>query len=169
MGLKDRIGVVVCGLGVGAHFRRWGFPEHRILEADWGDVVPLSPEFRVHVTTAHHYSGRSLTRNKSLWAGFLLESPGKKVFFSGDSGYGPHFADLGKKSGGVDLALLDCGQYNERWSRIHMTPKRQPARRKNSAHGLCFLRISANSHWHTTPGTNPLNALRPQAGASPSN
>ena len=123
MGLKERIGVVVCGLGVGAHFRRWGFPEHRILEADWGDVVPLSPEFRAHVTTAHHYSGRSLTRNKSLWAGFLLESPGKKVFFSGDSGYGPHFADLGKKSGGVDLALLDCGQYNERWSRIHMTPE----------------------------------------------
>ena len=123
MGLKPKIKNIICGLGTGAHFRRWGFPDGIIHEADWGDTLPLGAEVRIHVTTASHYSGRSLTRNKTLWAGFLLESPSRKIFFSGDSGYGPHFAELGKRFGGVDLALLDCGQYNERWRYIHMTPE----------------------------------------------
>lgn len=123
MGLKPKIRNILCGLGVGAHFRRWGFPNSLIHEADWGDTLPLDATVRIHVTTASHYSGRSLTRNKTLWAGFLLESASRKIFFSGDSGYGPHFAELGKRFGGVDLALLDCGQYNERWRHIHMTPE----------------------------------------------
>lgn len=123
MQLKSKIRNIICGLGVGAHFRRWGFSSSVIHEADWGDMLPLGAELRIHVTTASHYSGRSLTRNKTLWSGFLLESPARKIFFSGDSGYGPHFAELGKRFGGVDLALLDCGQYNERWRYIHMTPE----------------------------------------------
>lgn len=123
MGLKPKIKTIICGLGVGAHFRRWGFPRGLVHEADWGDVIPIGADLRVHVTTASHYSGRALTRNKTLWAGFLLESSAQRIFFSGDSGYGPHFAELGKRFGGVDLALLDCGQYNEGWRYIHMTPE----------------------------------------------
>ena len=53
----------------------------------------------------------------------MLESGQKKLFYSGDGGYGPHFAALGEAFGGVDFALLDCGQYNERWRYIHMTPE----------------------------------------------
>lgn len=123
MGLKDKIKSIVCGLGVGAHFRRWGFPDRIIHEADWGERTDLNAGLRVHITTARHYSGRALTRNKTLWAGFLLETPHRRIFFSGDSGYGPHFAEIGKRFGSVDLALLDCGQYNERWRYIHMTPE----------------------------------------------
>lgn len=123
MGLRPKIKSIVCGLGVGAHFRRWGFAESIIQEADWDDMLPLGKTVRVHLTTASHYSGRALTRNKSLWTGFLLESPLHKIFFSGDSGYGPHFEELGKRFGGVDLALLDCGQYDRRWRFIHMTPE----------------------------------------------
>ena len=92
-------------------------------EADWGDSVSVDGDVRVTLTTASHYSGRSLTRNKTLWTGFLLESANLRVFFSGDSGYGPHFADIRKRFGSPDLALLDCGQYNERWKYIHMTPE----------------------------------------------
>lgn len=123
MALKPKIRNILCGLGTGAHFQRWGFSGNVIHEADWGDTFALGAGVRVHVTTARHYSGRSLTRNKALWAGFLLESPARHIFFSGDSGYGPHFAELGKRFGPVDLALLDCGQYNEDWRFIHMTPE----------------------------------------------
>ncbi len=123
MELKPKIRNIVCGLGVGAHFRRWGFAGSVIHETDWGDTVPLGTTVRIHATPASHYSGRTLTRNKSLWSGFVLESPARRIFFSGDSGYGPHFAALGQRFGGMDLALLDCGQYNERWSQIHMTPE----------------------------------------------
>ena len=121
--LRDRIGVVVCGLGSGAHFLRWGFDKARIREADWGETLAIGERLHVHVTTSSHYSGRSLTRNQALWAGFLLETPERKIFFSGDSGYGAHFADIGRRFGGVDIALLDSGQYNESWKYIHMTPE----------------------------------------------
>lgn len=121
--LKNKTGVVICGLGTGAHFRRWGFSEARIRETDWGDTLPLSEQVRIHLVTASHYSGRTLTRNRSLWAGFMLETPDRRIFFSGDGGYGPHFADIGRRYGAPDIALMDCGQYNERWKYIHMTPE----------------------------------------------
>lgn len=121
--LKENIGHVVCPLGIGAHFLRWGFERSRILEGDWGEALTLSDRLRIHIVTASHYSGRSLTRNKTLWAGFMLETPLRNIFFSGDSGYGPHFADIGRRFSGVDLALLDSGQYNENWKYIHMTPE----------------------------------------------
>lgn len=120
--LRENIGHVVCPLGAGSHFLRWGFERGRILEADWGETLNIG-EIRIHVVTASHYSGRSLTRNKTLWAGFMLEALSRRIFFSGDSGYGPHFADIGRRFSGVDLALLDSGQYNENWKYIHMTPE----------------------------------------------
>lgn len=123
LGLKPKIRRVLCGLGTGAHFRRWGFADSVIQEADWGDTLSLGPHLRIHVTTASHYSGRALSRNQSLWAGFLLESPAHTIFFSGDSGYSPHFAELGRRFRRIDLALLDCGQYDEGWRFIHMTPE----------------------------------------------
>lgn len=121
--LGNRIRNVVCGLGTGAHFRRWGFPDRVIHEVDWGDTLELNGEIRIHAVAARHYSGRTLTRNKALWAGYVLETPRRRVFFSGDTGYGPHFAEAGKRFDGIDLALLDSGQYNERWPHIHMTPE----------------------------------------------
>ncbi len=121
--LRDRIGLVLCGLGTGAHFLRWGFEKTRLREADWGETLCLGDRLRIHVTTASHYSGRGLTRNQALWTGFLMETPERSVFFSGDGGYGAHFADMGRRFGRVDIALLDSGQYNESWKYIHMTPE----------------------------------------------
>ncbi|MFD2037487.1 MBL fold metallo-hydrolase, partial [Belliella marina] len=40
----------------------------------------------------------------------------------GDSGYDTHFAEIGEKFGGFDLAILDNGQYNVAWQAIHMLP-----------------------------------------------
>jgi L-ascorbate metabolism protein UlaG (beta-lactamase superfamily) len=64
-----------------------------------------------------------LTRNKTLWVAFALESPQRRLFFSGDSGYGPHFREIGERFGGFDLVALDMGQYDKRWANIHMTPE----------------------------------------------
>ena len=45
-----------------------------------------------------------------------------KVYYSGDGGYGAHFRAIGEQFGGFDLALMENGQYDRRWHRIHMLP-----------------------------------------------
>ena len=123
MALLPKVGQVVVGLGVGAYFDRWGYPAARVREADWNDTLEFEAGLRIHVLPARHYSGRLLTRNRTLWVAFALETPGRKLFFSGDSGYGPHFREIGARFGGFDLAALDLGQYDLRWANIHMFPE----------------------------------------------
>ena len=120
---RARTKAVVSGLGVGAHLERWGYDKAKIREADWFSVLESGDGFAIHVLPARHYSGRLLTRNKTLWAGYALTTARRRIFVSGDSGYGPHFADIGRRFGGFDLVVLDAGQYDERWPYIHMTPE----------------------------------------------
>lgn len=134
--LKPRIRAVVCPLGVGAHLERWGFAPGIIHEADWDEELRLEPGLTVHVLPARHFSGRWIRNNKTLWAGFLLETPRRRVFYSGDSGYGPHFARIGEKFGGVDLAIMENGQYDRNWPLIHMAPE-------EAARGAADLRARA--------------------------
>ncbi len=121
--MKGNVGQIVMPLGVGSYFERWGFPAEKIREVDWYEHVDLEGEVKIHVLPARHYSGRFLKHNQTLWSGFALESSSRRLFFSGDSGYGPHFADIGRRFGGFDFVALDCGQYDERWGNIHMTPE----------------------------------------------
>lgn len=123
MKLKGKIAKVVCPLGVGAHFERWGFEPSTILELDWNEYLNLKNDLRIHALPARHYSGRTLTRNKSLWAAYALTSANRKIYVSGDSGYGSHFREAGEAFSGFDLAVLDSGQYNEAWRYVHMMPE----------------------------------------------
>lgn len=121
--LKEKVAHVVTPLGVGAYFADWGYPVEKIHEADWYGQVNIKDDFTIHVLPARHYSGRLLRQNKTQWAGFALVSSQRKLFFSGDSGYGPHFAEIGRRFGRFDFVALDAGQYDERWAYIHMTPE----------------------------------------------
>lgn len=121
--LKSRVKKVICGLGVGAHFEYWGFDKHRIIEMDWNEDYSLDTGFTVFSLPARHFSGRGFSANQSLWGSFLLQSPTSKIYIGGDSGYDTHFADIGKRFGEIDLAILENGQYDEHWKYIHMMPK----------------------------------------------
>ena len=121
--LNSKVKQVICPLGVGAYFEYWGYPKNKIHEGDWYDRMELEKDVVVHVLPARHYSGRLFKENKTLWAAFALETLHRKIFYSGDSGYGPHFSKIGKRFKGFDLVLLDCGQYDSRWAYIHMTPE----------------------------------------------
>lgn len=120
--LKSKTKAVICPLGVGSHFERWGFARDMIMEGDWGAAFEVEG-LGIHVLPAQHFSGRWLARNKTLWAGYALISPAKKIFISGDSGYGPHFSRIGQDFGGFDLAILDSGQYDPQWPYVHMNPE----------------------------------------------
>ncbi len=120
--LKERTGRIIAPLGVGGYFRQWGFDGGKIHELDWFRNLDFGT-FIIHALPARHFSGRSFERDKTLWCGFALISQQRKLFFSGDSGYGPHFSYIGEKFGGFDFATLDSGQYDKNWPYIHMTPE----------------------------------------------
>lgn len=121
--LKDRIGKVVCGLGVGAHLERWGFDPARIVELDWNEQASLGEGFVMYCLPARHFSGRGLKSNRTLWASFLLNAPGRRIYLGGDSGYDTHFAQIGSRFAPIDLAVLENGQYNTDWRYIHTLPE----------------------------------------------
>lgn len=122
--LKNKIGKVICPLGVGEHFEYWGYDADRIVEMDWNDSITIN-NLKITCLPARHFSGRFLKENPTLWASFIIEG-NKTVFVGGDSGYGPHFSEIGNKFPNIDLALLENGQYNENWKYIHTMPEQLP-------------------------------------------
>ena len=121
--MRSKVKRVICPLGVGAHLERWGFGSGTIEEGDWGDNFAIGERFTAHALPARHFSGRGMRRNSTLWASYALQtSSGYKVYLGGDSGYGPHFKEIGRQFNGFDLAILENGQYDRAWKYIHMMP-----------------------------------------------
>ncbi len=123
MSLKDRVDKVVCGLGVGEHLEYWGFQKDKIVELDWNERAASDGIFTIHCLPARHFSGRGLSPNQSLWASFLIELPSRKIYIGGDGGFDTHYAEIGERFDGIDLAVLENGQYDMDWRYIHMLPE----------------------------------------------
>lgn len=121
--LKPKVKHVITTLGTGAHLESWGYNPAIISEGDWHDGLDLKDGFTATVVPGRHFSGRTFIRNQNLWGGFVLQTPKHKLFLGGDSGYDSHFKAIGNQYGPFDLALLECGQYNEYWKYIHMMPE----------------------------------------------
>ncbi|RZK11765.1 MAG: MBL fold metallo-hydrolase [Flavobacterium sp.] len=121
--LKSKIKTIICGLGVAEHLELWGFEPSIIIEKDWYQTINLADGFVVNTTPARHFSGRGLKRNQSLWMSFVLKTPSKNIFLGGDSGYDFHFKEIGDKFGPFDLAVMECGQYDNNWKYIHLLPE----------------------------------------------
>ena len=123
MQLKDRAKHFYVPTGVAQYLIKWGVSPSKISEHNWWDEVTFD-NIKLVCAPARHFSGRSMTdRDRSLWCSWLILGQETKVFFSGDSGYAPHFKEIGDKYGPFDLTLMECGQYDTRWSAIHMLPE----------------------------------------------
>ncbi|NND06711.1 MAG: hypothetical protein HKN87_10055 [Saprospiraceae bacterium] len=123
MRLKDQVNRFYVPLGVAAHLQAWGIDESKIMELDWWQSTELS-YLSFTCTPAQHFSGRALSdRKRTLWSSWIIQSKSERIYFSGDSGYSPHFEDIGERYGPFDLALLECGQYNILWPEVHMFPE----------------------------------------------
>jgi L-ascorbate metabolism protein UlaG (beta-lactamase superfamily) len=122
--LKHKVNQFYVPLGLGAHLEKWGIPTENIMEAEWWDEFQFDHEILLACVPMRHFSGRGIAdRNKTLWAGWVIKSEKHTVIHTGDSGYGPHFNQIGEKYGPFDLTMVECGQYNEGWPYIHMTPE----------------------------------------------
>lgn len=157
--LKDKVKQFYVPLGVGAHLKAWGVANEKIHEMNWDDSVKYNGITFI-CTPARHFSGRSLTdRNASLWSSWVIKSSDINLYFSGDSGYGPHFKTIGKTYGPFDLALLECGQYDKRWENIHMLPE-QTVMAAKDVQAKLFMPI----HWGAFrlamhPWTDPIERV----------
>ncbi|WP_216848885.1 MBL fold metallo-hydrolase [Pedobacter sp. L105] len=121
--LQPRVKKVICGLGTGEHFRRWGYREDQIVEKDWNQLVVIDSSLKITVTPAHHNSGRGTKIRRSLWASFVIRSTSFNIYYSGDSGYDKHFKAIGQAYGPFDLSLIECGQYDQNYKYTHMQPE----------------------------------------------
>ncbi|WP_354530927.1 MBL fold metallo-hydrolase [Nakamurella sp. UYEF19] len=130
-------------MGIGAHLRKWGVPEDRIVELGWNDSSKAG-EITLTCTEARHFSGRGLKRDVTLWSSWSLAGPEHRVFFGGDTGYTPAFAEMGARLGPFDLTLLPIGAYGDQWPDIHMNPE-QAWRAHGDLGGKIFMPI----HWAT--------------------
>jgi N-acyl-phosphatidylethanolamine-hydrolysing phospholipase D len=116
------------------------------VEMDWWDTS-MFKGIRIVSVPSQHFSGRTARDgNKTLWAGWVLETKRGKILFAGDTGYSPHFKEIREKLGPMRLALLPIGGYRPRWfmKTIHMDPPDAV-----SAHKDLQAEQSIAMHWGT--------------------
>ncbi|MEW6534567.1 MAG: MBL fold metallo-hydrolase [Candidatus Auribacterota bacterium] len=120
--LRDRFNPeIYCGLGLDAYLKKYGIPA---VAMDWKQSVNTHG-ITITFQPVQHWSGRTLfDRNKTLWGGFVIESPAGTVFFAGDTGY-MDFKPLAQQYGAFALAMLPIGAYEPRWfmKYSHMNPE----------------------------------------------
>jgi N-acyl-phosphatidylethanolamine-hydrolysing phospholipase D len=119
---KDNPPLFMVPLKVKIRLEKWGIKN--IVELDWWESQHHSG-WNLTCVPAQHFSGRSMTdRNSTLWAGWVAELNGFKIFFAGDTGYSPDFNDIYQRLGSMDLSLIPIGAYEPRWfmKDVHTNP-----------------------------------------------
>ena len=161
---------IVTSLGVGAHLECFGIAPERIVELDWWEThrVP-GTGLTFTATPSQHFSGRGLKDgNKTLWSSWAIVGARHKVFFSGDTGLTPEYAETRNRVGEFDLVMLEIGAFHPAWSGIHLGPENALA-----AHALLGGGPLLPIHWGTFnlalhPWDDPIEKLvelAPKSGA----
>ena len=136
---------VYVPLGNARHLEPAGM--RRVQELDWWNSDRYSEQLTIHCTPAQHFSGRGLTdRNRALWCSWIFETTHGRIYFAGDTGFGPHFADTKRRFGDFRLAVLPIGAYDPRWvmSPVHMDPEEAVR-----AHEILAPQVSIGIHHGT--------------------
>lgn len=121
--LKHKVGEYFTPLGVGNHLVAWGVAKEKVHQLNWWDEI-MFEDIKLVCTPARHFSGRGVSdRSATLWSSWVIKGKQDNIYFSGDSGYGPHFKKIGEKFGPFDISMMECGQYNNDWEAIHMMPE----------------------------------------------
>jgi L-ascorbate metabolism protein UlaG (beta-lactamase superfamily) len=136
---------IFVALGNAKFLDKHGVPRARDL--DWWDSMTLSPGITLTAVPARHFSSRSpFDRDRTLWCGWVIEGPSGPIYFAGDTGWGSHFEEIGRRFPGLRLAFLPIGAYRPRWfmAAAHIDP--EDALR---AHETLGARTSVGIHFGT--------------------
>lgn len=96
-----------------------------VAELDWWQTVELRNGVKLTAVPAQHGSNRGLADwNRTLWGGYVFEGKGGYAYFAGDTGFGPHFAQIRERFGPPRLAILPIGAFRPEWfmQTVHASP-----------------------------------------------
>lgn len=96
-----------------------------VVELDWWQSHDVDGT-RITLVPARHWSMRfPWDRNDALWGGFVVQGQEGSVYHSGDTAYWDQFAEIRRRLGVIDWALLPIGAYEPRWfmEPQHMGPE----------------------------------------------
>jgi L-ascorbate metabolism protein UlaG (beta-lactamase superfamily) len=94
-------------------------------DLDWWQSTDLGQGVELTFVPAQHFSSRGLLdHHTSLWGGFVLTGPAGRVYFAGDTGFGPHFQQIRARLGTPRVALLPIGAFRPAWfmGPMHLSP-----------------------------------------------
>lgn len=118
----------------------------RVVEVDWWDATSLGG-LTFTFTPARHWSRRTpFDFNRSLWGGFVIQSPAASVYYAGDSAWCDVFSEIGRGFPNLSAALIPIGGYEPAWfmAQNHINPEEA---------GQAFLDTGARTlipiHWGT--------------------
>lgn len=100
--------------------------KQQVTELDWWDHIDFSLKYSVYFVPSQHFSARGLfDRDRTLWGGFVIKAPERIIYFAGDTGMGPHFAEIRKRFGSPTLSLLPIGAFEPRrfMRLVHLSPE----------------------------------------------
>lgn len=138
--------VIVAGLGMRALLERLKI--HGGVDLDWWQSTTLNG-VQIHAVPARHFSGRGIhDRDKRLWIGHTVVTPAGHITFCGDTGWGPHFAQIRERFGPARLALIPIGAFKPEWfmSSVHIDPPQAV-----QAHRVLEAQTSVAIHFGTFP------------------
>jgi L-ascorbate metabolism protein UlaG (beta-lactamase superfamily) len=141
---------IVTGIGNGVYLAAKGL--ENVIELDWWERTEAVPGIRLDYVPAQHWSRRRLwDTNRMLWGGHVVEAGGARAYFAGDTGYPARFAEIARRLGAPDMALLPIGAYEPRWfmGSQHMNPDEAVR-----AHLDLGARLSIGMHFGTFPLTD---------------
>lgn len=73
----------------------------------WDEIVDDQNNVKFTFLPANHWSQRTLfDKNRSLWGSWMLQVQNFKLYFAGDTSWGPHFEQIGHEFQDIDVALL---------------------------------------------------------------
>lgn len=113
LGLPESTRIFVP-LGLKAYVQ--GLKKQNVIEMDWWQSMDLGNGLSLVCLPMQHWSRRiGQGVNETLWASFLLISPGVTLYFGGDTGYFIGHREIGKRYPGIDYALLPTTAFHPRW------------------------------------------------------
>lgn len=126
-----------------------------IIEYDWWENKSYE-QISFKALPSQHWSARGLfDRMDTLWASWLIEIGGQRIYFAGDTGFSEKlFKEIGNDLKYVDIAILPIGGYEPRsfMKDFHINPEEAL-----KIHQLINARMSIGMHY----GTFPLTAEAP--------